>query len=419
VVKGTFPAGVRRYDDPLKQPSIVPYELRLDRASMPPLPENDDDRKALLRPRHFDQEWRTAYVAVTRAKQRLYCTGAFWYSEKKPKEQSELFELIAADSHSLHKVEDPGSGPPPPPAPSSRDADPLWDEGWKQAMRQTMTDPGWPAQRASELGYIDAYDEHVDQLRMLLEGLPQPDDEPEEDDGFATSVTGLVTYATCPKKFMWSEVDRLPRRPSAAARRGVEMHRRIELHNRGTMPLAEDLDGFYDIGPGESSKVSSQDSFEAFQGSRFATVRPRFVEIPFQLALPEGRIRGRIDAIYDDGKAWEVVDFKSGRRSDDPARRVQLEAYAVAATDVPFAPEPPASLKVTFAFFGDGAEEASEEVDGQWIASARQHLSELTGNAASQEFEATPSPACGNCDFLRFCDEGRAWVSAQETPAQG
>jgi hypothetical protein len=54
-------------------------------------------------------------------------------------------------------------------------------------------------------------------------------------------VTGLVTYASCPRRYYWSEVDRLPRRPSAAARRGVDVHRRIELHSLGRLPLF-DLD---------------------------------------------------------------------------------------------------------------------------------------------------------------------------------
>ena len=176
--------------------------------------------------------------------------------------------------------------------------------------------------------------------------------------------------------------------------------------------MAEDLEGFYDIAPGESSKTSSKDAFEAFRASRFAATRPRFVEVPFQLALPEGRVRGRIDAIYDEDDAWEVVDFKSGRLSDDPAQRVQLEAYAVAATDVAFAAEAPSSLKVTFAYFGDGADEATEEVDEAWMKSARRHLSELAEGAAAEAFDAAPSKACNNCDFLRFCDEGKAWVNS-------
>jgi predicted RecB family nuclease len=128
--------------------------------------------------------------------------------------------------------------------------------------------------------------------------------------------------------------------------------------------------------------------------------------------LEAGRIRGRVDAIYTEGSAWEIVDFKSGRHRDDPARRVQLEAYAVAAADVRFGKEPPGELRVTFAYFGDGLEEVSESVDAAWLDEARRHLDELAAGAAGEVFEETPSPACHTCDFLRFCDVGKAHVEA-------
>jgi hypothetical protein len=68
---------------------------------------------------------------------------------------------------------------------------------------------------------------------------------------------------------------------------------------------------------------------------------------------------------------------------------------------------------VTFAYFGDGAAETSEAVDDAWIAGARAHLGDLVAAAAAEQYKPTPSRACHNCDFLRFCDEGRAWVQAQ------
>ena len=63
------------------------------------------------------------------------------------------------------------------------------------------------------------------------------------------------------------------------------------------------------------------------------------------LSLSNGfRVRGRVDAIYADDDHWEVVDFKSGRPKDDPARVVQLEAYAVAVNQVDFGGERPEPL---------------------------------------------------------------------------
>jgi len=417
VCKETFPSKAQRFDDPARFPDLLPFELRRDRVYFDPLPLDSTARKEELRRRHLDQEWRTAYVATTRAKDRLYVTGAYWFTEKRAKEPSELFELVAGSGLSQEIVASPEPGPAPEyePYASVEDPDPVFEAGedWSAALRRTAADPSWPQRRAVELGIEAAYDARVDQIRLELENLPEPVDPDRDQDSFSTSVTGLVTYASCPKRFMWSEVDRLPRRTSAAARRGTELHRRIELHNRGSVPLDDDLTGFYDVEPGEQAEAASAGAFASFQGSRFATIKPRFIEVPFDLHIDEARIRGRIDAIYENADGWEIVDYKSGRPSDDPARSVQLEAYAVAAVEVPFASERPDQLRVTFAYFGDGAAETSEAIDDAWIAGARAHLGDLVAAAAAEQYEPTPSRACHNCDFLRFCDEGRAWVQAQ------
>ncbi|MCK5424160.1 MAG: ATP-dependent helicase, partial [Emcibacter sp.] len=92
-----FPSAVRSYEDPFEKAHVLPYSLRLDRDSLPPLTEAMDksDRQALLKERSSRQEWRTAYVAATRAKDRLYISGAHWYGTPEPRKRavapSELF----------------------------------------------------------------------------------------------------------------------------------------------------------------------------------------------------------------------------------------------------------------------------------------------------------------------------------------
>ena len=124
-------------------------------------------------------------------------------------------------------------------------------------------------------------------------------------------------------------------------------------------------------------------------------------------------VAGRIDAVYEpEPGTWEVVDFKSGRRSDDPSRRVQLEAYALAVTEAGFPGAPPDRLRVAFAYLGDGVEEVGEDVDEAWLEAARDRIESLVGAAAGGEQEPRPSEACRNCDFSRFCDAGREWLAA-------
>jgi DNA helicase-2/ATP-dependent DNA helicase PcrA len=409
VVGDTFPARLRAFDDPFSRPSSLPYSARLDAAVLPVLdPDDDKGRKALLRPRHQDQEWRTAYVAATRARHRLLISGAFWYGQKKPKQPSALFDLIAdlpeAVSHAT--CDDPGDRPTITVAPETAPApDPHFDEGWAAALQAAITDPAWPAARTTNQA---AYDDQVDQLSLVLGSLPEPTTEDDASPS-TTSVSGLVTYAMCPKRFYWSEVDRLPRRPAPWLKRGVELHRKIELHNRGVVPLELAEDDTYDFVPDEAEPKAN--AYTTFQESRFGQVKPRWIEAPFLLAGEDLRIRGRIDAIYDTDGTWEVVDFKSGRHRPDPARIVQLQAYAVAVDEGALSSERPDALSVTFAYFGDGLEEVTETVDDAWLDDARQRITGILSDIDDEQFEPTPSAACHHCDFAKFCEVGQAWLT--------
>ncbi|MEX1207598.1 MAG: ATP-dependent DNA helicase [Acidimicrobiia bacterium] len=414
--KGTFPSGIRSYEDPRSRPEVMPRELRLDASDLPDLGEDPDERKAVLLGAHSDQEWRTAYVAVTRARDVLIATGAFWYTEKTAKEQSGLFAVIdqLADP-ALGRCEEPGDPPVTLRFDSERAAepDPLFADGWRSALATAVTDRSAVENLAKEAGVRVAYDAAVDQLLLKLDGLPTPGDTSPTEPPFRTSVTGLVTLAGCPLRFYWTEVERLPRKPTPAARRGVEVHRKIELHNRGTVAFDEADETFYDAVDGYEGPVTS--AYDKFLASRFAERLPLLVEAPFDLLVDGVRIAGRIDAVYEDEPgSWEVVDFKSGRPSDDPARRVQLEAYAVAAHEAGFGGgRAPDKTRVTFAYLGgDTLVEQSEVVDREWLAGARTHLAELVGVATGGVFPAAPAAPCRTCDFNRFCEAGTAWLAA-------
>ena len=257
---------------------------------------------------------------------------------------------------------------------------------------------------------MDSFDADVAAYQDMLFSLP----EPAIDQGselLTTSVTGLVTYSTCPKQFFWKEIDRLPRRPSSASRRGVEVHRKIELHHLGAVPLTDlDTVEYDDV----AHVGGTSGAWSTFLESRFADMRPRSVETAFALHMPAGTVRGRIDAIFGDdrdGGHWEIVDYKSGRPSPNPAKMRQLEAYALAAADGLLGP-PPGDLAVTFAYLGgDGLTEERHPVDDEWLANARTSIESSLAAIAADDFTPTPGPPCHGCDFLNVCQEGQTFVS--------
>jgi ATP-dependent DNA helicase UvrD/PcrA len=414
VTKDNFPSRSQQFPDPIRFAEHVPISMRID-TIMDDLPEDKDERAVYLRVRHMKQEWRVAYVAVTRAKRRLFVSGAHWYGlpepSKRPKKPSKLFEIV--ENHVVARSTGHAElGERPDMLRSTArgtSPDPVFRDGWEAGLRTAIDDPAAIEGIASAQGIGDEYERIVADMNQRLFNLAKPSPDETVDDHDTVSVTGLVTYSQCPKRFFWTNVDPLPRRLNPAANRGTEVHRRIELHQKGQVPFEEMTDDLYDVIEGDSPPGPG--AFEAYLSSRFADKTATMIETPFSLELDTGYlVRGRIDAVYCDNGKWEVVDFKSGRPRTDPALVVQLQAYAVAATDVDFGLPKPEVLDVTFAYLSGGLTEVTHSADDQWVAEARESLNALTGRISTSDFQENPGSWCNSCDFLQFCGPGRAEV---------
>lgn len=424
--EGTFPSNVRLYDDPDRSALKLPYSLRLDSASFSEAESvaSGDPRKAILKAKHDAAEWRLAYVAVTRAKHELLMSGHAWDRDiTKARSPSDLLSIandldvstIATWSDDPGDKPDPGRYQDAPEAP-----DPLFLDGWADALRKRIDDPRW-----IDLEYPDIVvdvDSRSEQLTMQIANLPTAIEE-EQEATFSTSVTNLVALAECPLKFKWIHHDRLPRRPRISAIKGTQFHRQVELHNLGVVALDDPSLDSYDSVRSDAAEDEKEtdkerptpsDPWRTFNESRFVDLHPRFVEVPFVLDLEAGTVRGKIDAIYEtDGDTWEIVDYKSGSRRDNDANNVQLQAYALAVSNGAVSRDTPESMSVTFAYFGrETCEETTADVDDGWLGDARNSVSQLLELAKAGPFAPEPSTACRYCDFLHHCEAGKAFTKS-------
>jgi DNA helicase-2/ATP-dependent DNA helicase PcrA len=413
VTELNFPSKARQHPDPARFAEHLPVQLRIDTA-LADMPDDSKERAEYLKAKNDTQEWRTAYVAATRARSLLMVTGAHWYGlpepNVRPKKPSPLFDLVENHPVTRNAGHEPEPmrpallrRPPDIPAP-----DPVFAGGWSGGLRAAISDHEAMPRRAAELDVSLEYEETVTELVGTLFDLALADQIPQTaTDQRTVSVTGLVTYAQCPKRYYWSAVDLLPRRRSPSAVAGTELHRRIELHQRGQVPFEQLAEDLYDV----PDSVAGDGGFKAFRNSRFSETPAAMVEAPFEILTGDGyRVRGRIDAVYIDGRHWEVVDFKSGRPSSDPSRVVQLQSYAIAATDVDFGHPTPEQLDVTFAYLGGGLTESTYQADPDWVATARTDIAGLTRSIEEKLFIETPGEWCNSCDYLRFCQPGKDWV---------
>jgi len=291
VAEKVFPGTSKQLDDPERFGELLPYDLRLD-SEIPAdaAAASGSERSDILRTRFLHQEWRVAYVAITRAAKRIVLTGHAWDKAiKKPRRPSPLWEMARDLPGATHGPSEPISeGQPERPlfVPESIAPDPLFSDGPAAALRNAVKDPQWVFAEFPE--FRNAVSSRVRQLELAVDDLAEPAaGTPPR--GFATSVTNLVVLAGCAQRFKWIHHDRLPQKPRRSAIFGTAFHRQIELHNLGVI-------AFDDPSPEtDNSETAKEVEAEAaaspwtlFRDSRYWIETPIHVEAPFEISVGEG-----------------------------------------------------------------------------------------------------------------------------------
>ncbi len=390
----------RSHENALSNASALPWWLRADDEGIPdPFLAKPADIAAAVRKRRHDEEWRLLYVACTRARRRLVCSAAHWYAgPAAPQGPSEFYDFIAGLAAEGFVTErfrhEPATVDPETAAKERRRA-----AGAGRYAAEVTTDPA--------------------QLRLDDVAAVPAATAPRRTTPTGLSVTGLVTYARCPKQFYWSVVRPLPRRSSAAARLGTAVHRWIEQRSDRQLSLIEP-DGSSPGDADDADTLPAEESVTAalkasFLASPWADLDPEKVEAPFALAAGDHLVRGRIDAVYRraDG-VLELVDFKTGRPTalgDRPAT-LQLNLYGLAAVDTWGAD--PDALRTTYCYLRtDGPPKLlSADWDASSLEAVRADLAATLDRLAAQQFDPTPGAWCKGCDFLPACASGQREVDA-------
>jgi DNA helicase II / ATP-dependent DNA helicase PcrA len=430
LAKGLFPDD-RVQQNPTRKGSSLDVELRRDRDLLPSFDGNMSAFWKGLKDQEVFEERRTAYVALTRAKQRLFVSSALWYGERiQAQETGAFFAELAAWGRTSKRArvtfegemgdENPLKGyrqslvrPWPGPALRSGERDDLFPNGWRQAALEAagetnegLTRSLWPEEHEA---FTRLAAERRTAAQHLIEREQRAERRPASPD--AASVASVIDYARCPKRFYWSAVQPLPRFSGPAARIGTEVHRWIERQSRGQATLLE-IDELPDLTDqelaGEPGRLDALRS--SFLQSRFASMVPLYVERPFLLSIDGFTVRGRIDAIFGEPDGpWEVVDYKTGKRppDEDALTRLQLDLYALACAEVWH--RGAEDLTLTYLYLATG-EEASHRPEP--IPTIRERVRGWLAGIVGGRFEPTPGAQCHWCDFLPFCDAGRRWVDA-------
>jgi DNA helicase-2/ATP-dependent DNA helicase PcrA len=349
---GIFPDA--RVADPRRAQGF-PYELREDAGHLPRFTGNARAFRSELEQRALEDERRLFYVAITRAKQLLVLTSAWWYqgSEKTPKGPGPFWNeaaghpavdvLVRADqppaSPLTERLRERVSWPHPGRRPED-EGDQVFVEGLAEAVELERAVPGTLAARVPP-GQADAFRAAVEAGGHLLDAARVDPTPARVEPPRILSVSQVLDYARCPRDFYWSVVRPLPTAPKPAARLGSVVHRLLERRARNLPDLldADDLAG--ERPGGHLAPELIEQATRNFAATRYAALPPPEAEVGVILRLGPWVVRGRIDAIFRPGPGdpppgqehaeVELVDWKTGQPVDLPTGGLdQLAIYALA-----------------------------------------------------------------------------------------
>ena len=246
---------------------------------------------------------------------------------------------------------------------------------------------------------------------------------PKRGDGVMLSASDIDTYRTCPLKYKFARVFRIPQEPTVHQRFGILMHQVLErYHARGDGPpgspgspgsLAELL-GLLDTGWRRGGFGDSEEERQLRGKAAAALTRyherfssedsqPVWFERQFTFKLGPHMLRGRVDRVDRlPGGEYELIDYKTGRPKspEQLSEDVQLSLYAVGARE---AWRLQSSRQAYYYLLDDQKVEVPAD-DGdrsEWI---HEVVLEVADGILSQGFEPTPAiPACSICDYRLVC----------------
>ncbi|HEY7141233.1 MAG TPA: ATP-dependent DNA helicase [Methylomirabilota bacterium] len=239
-------------------------------------------------------------------------------------------------------------------------------------------------------------------------------------------------YQTCPLKYRYVHVLRVPIRRHHTVVYGETLHRVVEHYLRrraaGLYTPLEDLretydqewrnEGFLTLKHEEARRAAGRAAIERFWHEEEASgTRPTLVEHEFGVVLPDVsgpiKIRGRWDRVDETEQGPVIVDYKSSdvreveRADERAAESLQLQIYAMVWREQERAQQEaqagrlPARVELRFLESGVVGRHVPTDEDAETALSA---VREAAEGIRARRFTATPSyQACRYCAYSQIC----------------
>lgn len=364
-----FPSRDRREQIP-----VPPELIRED------LPEGDEN---------LQEERRLFYVAMTRARDKLFLTAAGIYGDGKRERKISPFVTEALGENAVSTI--------------------LKKQKQENAAQQlSLLEVLKPVVEEKELKEI-----HVTKngKSSFIEPIT------------TLSYSQLQTFDMCPLHYKLRYIMKLPSAPSAALSFGVTMHsllRMIYLLDFHKNPLSpekiESLINQSFLTEGYESKEHVLDAkngaknllINYIKENRNELYKPSETELSFNFLLENTKIVGRFDRvdILDDNKI-EIIDYKTGPNIPDEKKLkndLQLTLYALAATEInsPLFHKKPEDILLTLFYIEKNIRLTTTRTKEQ-LEEARELILQKVTEIQTSDFSCKGGIFCNNCEYKMLC----------------
>lgn len=369
LVNQRFPTNNRRELIPIPQPLIKEF-----------LPEGDP---------HEQEERRLFYVAITRAKDRVYLTGSKFYGQAKREKRLSPFVAEMLGEKDLAK----------------------------QLQKKQILEKSSQISLLSWKKPAETKNEKVKTKRLSVNRL---------------SYSQINSFEVCPLQYKYQYLIKLPTLPSAAQTTGIVLHRTLkefyqkQIVEKGKLPLAVLLQIMEENWSSLGFKSKAHEKKVKQEAKKMITnyYQQEIIKKPispvaalehsfsFKISskLKVGGIIDRVD-LLDNGEI-EVVDYKTGNKIKDQKevdKDEQLTLYALAVSTIPELPfhKPVDRVILSLYFLSQGVKVSSRRTQEQ-LEEFREKILDKAKEIEASSFDpkpGTPFP-CNFCQYKLLCE---AW----------
>ncbi len=345
-----------------KEPFPIPQELIKEI-----LPQGDY---------HLQEERRLFYVAVTRAKDRVYLTLSQMYGEGKRERKISPFVIEMLGEHAIAKFQS------------------IKKEEKSQLTIFDFKIPDTPSSSNQKLSIS------------------------------SISYSQIESFNVCPLQYKYQYILKVPTVPSAAASFGDSIHKTLqrfyqEFMNDKTIAVNRLMEIYHEswipihFSSLEHQKHMKQEGekmlkkyFDTFHHHDTSIIT---IEKLFKIKMSRdiyvtGKI-DRVDSLLDD--EIEIIDYKTGKKPNEKElkKSLQLSIYALAATDPGLFHKKLDQVTLTFYYLQDMQKISMKRVQSE-IESVKDTIEKTVDRMNNNLFEAKVGPWCDFCSFKLLCE---AW----------